>query len=215
MSDTPNTQEPEPELWIRIGESVRSPDGRRLGKVVAAVASPTLARLTHVSVEPLGNLVPPRLVPVSDLRAGEDTLVLTRADAWPEAYEHTYDLEYLPPDQRSRVSLPIPYEPDELLVLGMLDEPEGVGPVLHDHVPEGEEPVMAGTPVRARDGAIGHLAGFLVDPTSDRVSHVLLRHGHLWGRRTVLLPIELVQAVDEGELLVDATRDQLDHYVVR
>ena len=45
-----------------------------------------------------------------------------------------------------------------------------------------EAELIPGDPVHATDGEIGHVLGFIVDPADQRVTHVLLREGHLGAR---------------------------------
>jgi len=40
--------------------------------------------------------------------------------------------------------------------------------------------------------------GCMVDVADQRVTHVLLREGHLGGKREVAIPISAVNAIDEG-----------------
>ncbi len=70
--------------------------------------------------------------------------------------------------------------------------------VKHDVVPMGEAELVPGDHVHATDGEIGQVLGFIVDPDDERVTHVVLREGHLWGRREVAIPISAVTAIDEG-----------------
>ena len=70
--------------------------------------------------------------------------------------------------------------------------------VKHDVVPMGEAELIPGDHVHATDGEIGHVLGFIVDPDDQRVTHVVLREGHLWGKREVAIPISAVTAIDEG-----------------
>ena len=59
------------------------------------------------------------------------------------------------------------------------------------------------------DGEIGKVDGFAVDPEDHKVTHVLLREGHLWGRKKVAIPISSVTAVDEG-IRLDLTKQQVE-----
>jgi uncharacterized protein YrrD len=52
--------------------------------------------------------------------------------------------------------------------------------------------------VHAVDGEIGRVEGFVVDPADNRVTHVLLQEGHLWGRKEVAIPVSAVASVDSG-----------------
>jgi hypothetical protein len=47
-----------------------------------------------------------------------------------------------------------------------------------------------------------------VDPADHRVTHVLLREGHIWGRKEVAIPISAVVTVDEG-IRLNITKEQV------
>ena len=80
--------------------------------------------------------------------------------------------------------------------------------VLEDVIPVGEEEVGPGDRVHAVDGEIGRVQGFLVNPGDDRVTHVLLLEGHLWGRKKVAIPIGAVTGVDAG-IRLNLTKEQV------
>jgi sporulation protein YlmC with PRC-barrel domain len=75
-------------------------------------------------------------------------------------------------------------------------------------VPLGEAEVARHEHVHALDGEIGQVEGFVVDPGSHQVTHVLLQEGHLWGRKEVAIPISAVTAVDEG-IRLNLTKQQV------
>ena len=70
--------------------------------------------------------------------------------------------------------------------------------VVHDVVPLGEAELSPGESVHALDGEVGQVQGFIVNPDDQRVTHVLLKEGHLWGRKEVAIPVSAVTAIDEG-----------------
>jgi hypothetical protein len=79
--------------------------------------------------------------------------------------------------------------------------------IVHDVVPLGETEVGRGEHVHALDGQIGKVRGFLV--TGDNhVTHVLLKEGHLWGRKEVAIPISAVTGVDDG-IRLSITKEQV------
>jgi hypothetical protein len=69
--------------------------------------------------------------------------------------------------------------------------------------------VHRGDPVHTTDGTVGHLHGLVVGP-DDRVSHLLLQEGHLWGRKQVAIPITAVTTMDDGVALRLTTRQVHD-----
>lgn len=56
-------------------------------------------------------------------------------------------------------------------------------------VPEGEVALARGAHVNASDGRIGRLDGFLADPITGQITHLVLREGHLWGQKDVTIPV--------------------------
>ena len=69
-------------------------------------------------------------------------------------------------------------------------------PVEEEQVPVGELAIHRGTKVEATDGDVGILEEFIVDANTGKVSHFILRKGHLWGQRDVTIPMT---AVDHSE----------------
>ncbi len=88
----------------------------------------------------------------------------------------------------------------------------GVGhhtPVIVSHaVPLGETEVGRHESVHATDGEIGQVEGFIVSGADHRVTHVLLKEGHLWGRRQVAIPVSAVASVDAG-IRLNITKKQV------
>jgi hypothetical protein len=83
-------------------------------------------------------------------------------------------------------------------------------PVVVSHaVPLGETEVGRHESVHAVDGAIGQVEGFVVSPADHKVTHVLLKEGHLWGRRQVAIPVSAVASVDAG-IRLNITKKQVE-----
>ena len=81
--------------------------------------------------------------------------------------------------------------------------------VTSDNVPEGESEVVRHEHIHATDGEIGQLKGFAVDPEDHRVTHVLVREGHLWGRKEVAIPVSAVTSLDDG-IWLNLTKRQVE-----
>ena len=77
-----------------------------------------------------------------------------------------------------------------------------------EHLP-GEEEIPRGEHVHATDGDIGQVEGVTVDSGTGRVTSVLLRQGHLWGRRAVHIPREAVAEVDPDGFHLTITTQQV------
>jgi sporulation protein YlmC with PRC-barrel domain len=64
-------------------------------------------------------------------------------------------------------------------------------------VPPGEIAMVRGAHVKATDGRVGQVDEFLVDPTNERITHLVLREGHLWGQKDVTVPVSEIDHIDE------------------
>lgn len=68
-------------------------------------------------------------------------------------------------------------------------------PVRRKAVPEGQLAVRRGARVKATDGQVGQVDEFLVDPENERVTHLVLQEGHLWGKKDVSIPVSEVERI--------------------
>ena len=85
------------------------------------------------------------------------------------------------------------------------DEPAGA----YGSLPQGEVGVRRGKRVYASAGEVGGVEGLVIDPGSHHVSHVLVRRGHVGGRRQVAIPIGVVTGVVDSVQL-SITRQQVE-----
>ena len=63
-------------------------------------------------------------------------------------------------------------------------------------IPAGEEEVHSGMHVLATDGKVGKLDALVLDPDSGAITHILLREGHLWGKKDVAIPVAEIKYSD-------------------
>ena len=49
----------------------------------------------------------------------------------------------------------------------------------------------------------------MVDPADNKVTHVLLQEGHMWGRKEVAIPVSAVASVDAG-IRLNITKQQVE-----
>lgn len=78
----------------------------------------------------------------------------------------------------------------------------------YERVPSREVQIRRGERVEATDGEIGRVQGLVIDPADHGVTHVLLQKGHLWGKRTVAIPIRAVVHVG-GSVRVQLSKAEL------
>ena len=206
------------ETQFTIGMRASCSDGL-CGEVRRLVIDPAADTITHLVIQPghrreAGRLVPLDLVETTD---GEIRLRCTRAEFDKLDRAEESDLVEGAGD---------PGLIGDALVYGGGSEayaPAGagdlidVGPqpvhrrvIIEDVVPQGEIQVKPGDRVHAVDGEIGRVRGLLADSGDDRVTHVLLQEGHLWGRKEVAIPISAVTGVRDG-IRLSITKQQVEN----
>ncbi len=191
------------------------------GEVTRTIIDPAARTITHLVIEPrhrkaAGRLVPLRLV---DTTAGEIRLHCTLAQF--EGLEPAEEVDLVDDGgygggygQAESVQ---GYGNVGGMGVGGSASGMGIGmgtghrtPTVVSHaVPLGETEVGRHESVHAVDGAIGQVEGFVVDPADQKVTHVLLQEGHLWGRRQVAIPISAVTSVDAG-IRLNITKQQVE-----
>jgi hypothetical protein len=177
------------------------------GELTRTIFDPAKRTVTHLVIESGHHAASGRLVPIelADAAGGEISLRCTLAEFDrldpSEVVELVQGLDY-----------GSGYGPDAVTGYGNVGSVGvggsasgmGIGASLGHHtptvtsenVPEGEGEVARHDHVHASDGLIGQLNGFAVDPGDYRVTHILLREGHLWGRRDIAIPVSAVTSAD-------------------
>jgi len=72
--------------------------------------------------------------------------------------------------------------------------------------PEGAVALVGHETVEATDGKVGRVDGVLLDRTGGHVTHLILRQGHLWGAREVLVPAGLVARFEDGRVILSVDK---------
>ena len=196
-------------VTLVLGSEAVCSDGYR-GEVRAVVLDPAAGTVTHLVVEPDGRIGLARLVPLDllDPAPGGARLRCTEPEF--------RDLE---PAEETVAEFVLGYEaPVQLLSPGWrgaggqateggtiprIPEKETI-----DVIPPGEVEERRGGHVHATDGDIGQVSAIRFDPASRRVTHVLVREGHLLARKDVAVPFSSVTGFDDG-IRLSITRQQV------
>lgn len=78
-----------------------------------------------------------------------------------------------------------------------------------ERVPFGELSVHRGDQVNASDGKVGIMGEFVVDSDDGHVSHLVLQKGHLWGKREVTVPVDLIDKKEDGIVYLKIDKEAL------
>jgi hypothetical protein len=83
-------------------------------------------------------------------------------------------------------------------------------PLEHEHIPPGELAVHRGAWVEATDGRVGQVDEFLVDPKNGHITHLVLREGHLWGRKDVVIPVSAIVRSEEDAVYLGLDKRSIE-----
>ena len=183
-----------------IGARASCSDGP-CGEVRRIIVDPAAGTVTHLVIEHKHRHQPGRLVPLDlvDTTAGEVRLSCTIAE-----FDQLDPAEEAEEVEGRGAGVP---------TLGGAPTGPGIPQLaeftVEDVVPVGEVEMSPGDHVHALDGEIGEVRGFLVDPVDHHVTHVLLKEGHLWGRKKVAIPVSAVTGMAEG-IRLNITKKQVE-----
>jgi len=186
------------ETEFAIGAKASCTDGP-CGEVTRLIFDPAARTVTHLVIKPEHEAGRARLVSLDlvGTAAGEITLRCTLAEFGRlDRAEETEMVEGRasglgPEGARAPMGIP-----------------KATRTVVEEVVPLGETDLHPGEPVHAVDGEIGHVQGFMVDE-AHRVTHVLLKEGHFWGRKEVAIPVSAVTGMEDG-IRLSLTRKQVE-----
>ena len=100
------------------------------------------------------------------------------------------------------------YEGIDMPSAGLYGYKQGVE-VRYERVPKGEVEVRRSSPVTSSDDHhLGHVEGLVVDD-EQHITHFVLEHGHLWGKRDVTIPIGAVERVEADAVFLALTKDEV------
>lgn len=161
------------------------------GRSTGVVLKRNNEEVTHLVVKEKDAPHEEILVPVAAVRATTpDSIDLSytrsKVDALQRFMETDYVQVHIPHYAGGAYSLaPYDYAGAEIL------------PVKHRAIPDGELAVRRGARVKATDGYVGRVDEFLMDPQNDHITHLVLREGHLWGKREVTIPVSRIDSIED------------------
>lgn len=81
--------------------------------------------------------------------------------------------------------------------------------VHHERVPEGELAIKHGMKVFAKGEEIGRIDEIIINPTDHHVTHIVLREGHLWGEKEVVIGISHIKEIEDDGVYLKLTKNQI------
>ncbi|WP_329454024.1 hypothetical protein [Streptomyces sp. NBC_01497] len=196
-----------------IGAGVRCADGQ-CGSLKRVVIDPLARIVTHLVVDP--GKGDDKLVPVSLLAPGTEDMVLHCGEREFEALESAEEERFLSGDDTfgydARQTMVWPYFGPAVAIAGLSPSPlrlgAGTRTTTQERIPAGEVQIRRGEHVASQDGEAGRVHGLVIDDVDHTVTHVLLSEGHLWGKKTIAVPVADIDRTGTS-IHVNYTKDEL------
>jgi hypothetical protein len=188
---------------IRVNAQVECADGR-CGHCAQIILNPRAEQVTHLVVR--GDLSPEsqRLVAMRHVLNTDSNLIRLRCTRTElEEMEDFVEREYV------RVTVPPAFGPLEYSIEPRCDSPTTEVAIEHMRIPYGGIAVNRGVHVQAADGPIGQVNEFLVDSIDGHVTHLVLCEGHPWGKKPVMIPVWIIDHIEENVVYLRLTKRYL------
>jgi sporulation protein YlmC with PRC-barrel domain len=176
------------------------------GHTQAVILNPVSDVVTHVVVQESKTPRTQRLVPIDMIDASlADKILLKCDDIALQELPAFFEMEYV------QANIPRYMQAFDMYYMEPVVVPEKkMAAGKHYHVPGNELAVRRGTSVYSADGnVVGKVDEFLVDQDSGQVTHLILREGHLWGQKDVIIPIEEIDKFKESRLRLKLNKDEI------
>ena len=214
-------------MRIDLDMPVSCVDGA-FGELADVIIAPGSRRLTHLVVAPHDQRHRARMVPTQSARGANaegfaleglalDCTAATISAAEPiqeSAYLRIGELIEAGPDWDVGIqdAYPVPDGTSlgpEFMGSGMAMEYDTHVGVNYHRIPKGDVEIRRSSDVTSADGhRLGHVVGFVIDD-DDRITELVLEHGHLWGKRMVQIPGSAIDRFEIDELVLALSSDEV------
>lgn len=188
-------------MHIPVSADIQCADGPG-GHATCVVLNPTICQVTHVVVResrlPYGEYLVP-IDQVVEATSSEIHLRCTIEDLG--RMEPFVTTEYV--DLNTAYYGPACMGP--YISPGML-----MAPVGYERTPPGEQAVHRGAGVEATDGHVGRVDAFLVELANGRITHLVLREGHLWGKKDVSIPVKQIARIQNDTVYLKLDKHDIE-----
>jgi sporulation protein YlmC with PRC-barrel domain len=189
---------------IRLNTHVECLDGR-IGQLENVILNPETERVTYLVVKENSFPNTLRLVPERFVKeTSHDRILLSIHKQKFEKMKNFIEEDYIPSNVMLYMAEKAGWD---------FGTPAAVF-VEHEAVPAGGLVVHKGAGVYAADGHVGKVDEFLVEKKTGRITHLILREGHLWGKKDIWVPINQVDRYQDGKVYLKLDKSGVKHLPV-
>jgi sporulation protein YlmC with PRC-barrel domain len=183
-------------------------NGNLCGRSICVIVDPAKKSVTHVAVKIRHQPRQVKLVPVDFIESATPYSIYLRCNP-----KDLLRFDDFLAHEFVTVKEPLfSYAPDEFL---LWPEPylqqKGQVEVQRERLPLGELPIHRGARVKCTDGLIGRVDEFLMDPSNDHITHIVLQEGHLWGKKRVDIPVSQIDHIDKDIVYLKLDKSEINH----
>lgn len=181
-------------MEIPINVDVHCKDGVA-GHTAAIVMAPATRQVTHIVVKGKGSLIGEFLVPIEVVdKSTAHTITLVWSLAELAAAARFDQAVFVGEGATPGTGMIWPYAATDDMNFG---SPQPAAFVVVEQVPDNGVAVHVGAHVDATDGRVGTVDQFIIDRSTSVITHIVLRHGHLWGKREISVPVRDIDHVQD------------------
>jgi sporulation protein YlmC with PRC-barrel domain len=178
-------------MEIPINAGVKCEDGP-CGQSTYVIIDPTEEQVTHLVVQEQEAPHTERLVPIELVLGTTPQGIRLRCNRDVLNSQDPFKIQEF-------VRSTVPHYQGDAFMAWPFAVPETRTELLeHESVPPGELVARRGMTVQATDGTVGEVDQFLVDPDNGCITHLVLRNGLLWNKKEIVLPISVIDHIEEG-----------------
>ena len=197
---------------IPVDVNVECTDGL-CGRSTYVLINPAHKEVTHLVVREADRLHTERVVPVDVVsETTPDVILLQCSRNEFNKMDPFIQREYIREEMPDSDDRPVGYAGYGPFLLWpyMMPERMELVTVEHKQIPRGELAIQRGTRVEATDGHVGRVDEFLINPANDRITHLVMREGHLWGQKDITIPISQIDRIEGDIVHLKLSKDQVE-----
>jgi sporulation protein YlmC with PRC-barrel domain len=196
---------------ISIDAKVFCSDGEECGHVTCVLINPVTKEVTHLIVKESSLLGQKRMVPIENIVDSLPDKINLRLDH--ENFHHMenfVEIKYISGEDPFDQYLPEHYYFHPYVMPDYDSEYDyNTYYTQVENIPAGELAIYPGAEVYATDGHIGKVDEFLVSPEDDKITHLVLREGHIWDQKHVTIPVSEIDQIDIDGVHLALTKDAI------
>jgi len=198
---------------IPLNVDVYCSDEEVCGRSVSIILNPVTEKITHFVLRTKELVHLEYMVPIEYIVESTPHKIQLRCSRKQLAqFDPFTHVEFLDPHDVGYPHLPLPLaavEPIGMWPYTLPGEDMTATPI--EDIPYGELAVHRGAHVEAKDGRIGRVDEFLVNPQNSHITHLVLREGHLWGQKDVTIPVSEIDRIKDDVVFLKLDKQTIGH----